>query len=770
MHRPQVQASPLTIAIDPHIATAPDRPNETAHLSTLDAPEVDAQLNLRLLSLLRSALVVALASNFLAGSGDIVTESEPHIWVGILRICLVAALGGLWTTTYRDWAAHWATPLALISLGLACVQVVGPNVMHGDPETPIVLTIAITAAVSTAAPWGVLGQLGAIAVATSTTLGILTLSAGTGTHLDLYPTRAAGAAFFMSLCAAAICRRNHVRTIEAEIALRRSARTVQLRETQIRDQNADLERRVQERTAELEAINRRLEQEIAEHQQATEALQLSRNQLRDILDNTTAVIYLKDREGRYLLINTQYENLFHVDRAELVGRTDLDIFPASVAEALRQNDRLVLEADRPLIFEETVPNDGAMQTYVSVKFPLRDESGAYGVCGISTDITPRKRMEAQLQSSQAQLSALIENTSDAIWSIDRDKRLVVINSIARKWFEIAYARAPDPQAAFDQRAPEPELELWQSLYSRALAGESLTVEREYPMQGEARTFLLAITPIVNDGRIDGATVFAKDITDLKRAEERVRQHRFQLAHALRLHTVGELAAGLAHEINQPLGAITNYAQGCRRRLEAGDSSQQELAPVLAEIAAQALRAGEIIRRLRHMVEKGTPTCEPTELNHVVAEAVHVVETQAAEQGVALDVELAIQLPKVEVDPIQIEQVIVNLLLNGLEAMRGIQDEHHRLQVRTAMGSSGTVEVFVQDTGAGVPEELGESIFEPFFTTKPTGLGLGLSISRSIIEAHGGRLSASRNPDRGTTLRIALPAKPLFREVAADLAS
>lgn len=729
-------------------------------LTTMDSapaePGVIEQLNHSLLSLLRTALVVGVASNFLAGLGDILTESEPHIWVGLLRGALVAGLSLIWLATYIDGAARWAVSLSLLSLGFGCIQIVAPNVMHGDPTTPVVVTIALTAAVSTAAPWGLLGQTAAIAVATATTLGIIALSAGAGTAVEIYPTRAASAAFFMSLCAAAICRRNKIRTIEAEIALRESTRTVQFREAQIREQNLGLERRVQERTSELEAINQRLKQEITERQQAADALQLSRNQLQDILDHTTAVIYLKDREGRYLLINTQYESLFHVDRAGLVGKTDFDIFPVPIAEAVRHNDQRVLEADRPLVFEETVPNDGSMQTYVSVKFPLRNESGTYGVCGISTDITPRKQMEAELQSSQAQLSALIENTSDAIWSIDREKRLVVVNSVARHWFETAYQEPLRLDASLPERAPAVELDLWSSLYSRALAGERLVIERDYAMNGEPRSFLVAITPIVNQGEVDGATVFAKDITDLKLAEERVREHRFQLAHALRLHTVGEMAAGLAHEINQPLGAITNYAQGCRRRLEAGDAAPAVLVPALTEIAAQALRAGEIVRRLRHMVEKGKPTCESVDLNHVVSEAVHVVEAQASEQGVALEVELETDLPNVEVDPIQIEQVIVNLLLNGLEAMRGIQDDRHRLRVRTGRNGDDRVEVSVHDTGAGIPEKQGESIFEPFFTTKPTGLGLGLSISRSIIEAHGGRLSATRDPDRGTTLRVSLP--------------
>ncbi len=520
---------------------------------------------------------------------------------------------------------------------------------------------------------------------------------------------------------------------------------------------ADLERRVIERTAQWEAANSKLADEIKERRQVAEALRRSRQQLQDILDNTTAMIYLKDVDGRYVLINRQYEDVFHVDREQVVGRTDFDMFPSAAAELFRKNDLEVLTAGHQLTFEETVPHDDGDHTYVSLKFPMRDTYGAaYGICGISTDITPRKQMEAALQLSQSQLSALVHNTTDAIWSIDRDCRLAVVNPVAIRWFEEAYQRPLRIGESLETRAPALESAAWFPLYTRVLNGEHLVFEREYPMRGEMRSYLISMTPILSDEQVTGATVFAKDITDRKQAEEREREHRAELSHVLRLHTIGELAAGLAHEINQPLAAIANYARGCRNRIVGGDAPSTELLPVLEEIATQALRAGEIIRRLRSMVEKREATRENADINTVVREAVRVVDNQMRQHAVTLSLDLAPNLPAVSVDPIQIGQVVLNLVLNSLEAIKTSNGSPQRISVRTAPSGDAAIDILVEDTGDGLGANISERMFEPFFTTKTSGLGMGLTISRSIVEGHGGCIAALNNPQGGAQFRVTLP--------------
>jgi two-component system sensor histidine kinase TtrS len=242
----------------------------------------------------------------------------------------------------------------------------------------------------------------------------------------------------------------------------------------------------------------------------------------------------------------------------------------------------------------------------------------------------------------------------------------------------------------------------------------------------------------------------------ERAEEQARRHQADLAHVLRVQTMGEMAAGLAHEINQPLGTIANYAQGCRRRIASGSLTESELMAMLNSIAAEALRAGERIRHLRALVRKQESQREPTDVNRIVHAAVELTEPDARAYGVTVRLELADNLPPVLVDRIQIEQVVLNLLRNAVEAMHDCRGDG-LLVVETRADGTG-VEVAVRDTGVGLPAEGGALVFEPFVTDKATGLGMGLAISRSIVELHGGRIWAEPNGDRGTTFRFTLPGE------------
>jgi signal transduction histidine kinase len=227
---------------------------------------------------------------------------------------------------------------------------------------------------------------------------------------------------------------------------------------------------------------------------------------------------------------------------------------------------------------------------------------------------------------------------------------------------------------------------------------------------------------------------------------------------LRVSTMGEMAAALAHEINQPLGAIVNYANGIGVRLRDGGLAMDDLREAVTHIAAEGLRAGEIIRRARDFVRQSDANREPSDVNRLVREATHLIEPDARRFVIPIHLALEPELPLVDIDRIQVEQVILNLLRNGLEAMPDADAGGHELIVRTSGQTADTIEVSVRDTGVGVTPATCERIFDAFFTTKPGGLGLGLSISRSIIEAHGGRLWATGNPDRGMTFGFTLPVR------------
>jgi signal transduction histidine kinase len=251
-------------------------------------------------------------------------------------------------------------------------------------------------------------------------------------------------------------------------------------------------------------------------------------------------------------------------------------------------------------------------------------------------------------------------------------------------------------------------------------------------------------------------------------EVRARKHQIELARAARMSTLGGMAAGLAHEINQPLAAIVSYARGCARRLRAGDPRPEALLEVVESIAAQALRAAAVLRRIRDFVRHREVARERVDLGDLVREAVRFAEVEARQLGIGLRVELHASPLAVEVDPVQIEQVILNLVRNGFEATAsrpGEASDPREVLIRTVRTPRGA-EVAVSDTGPGMSPEVAARLFEPFFTTKRDGLGLGLSISRSIVEAHEGRLWASANAPHGAIFHVELPLLRGAGEVAA----
>ena len=242
------------------------------------------------------------------------------------------------------------------------------------------------------------------------------------------------------------------------------------------------------------------------------------------------------------------------------------------------------------------------------------------------------------------------------------------------------------------------------------------------------------------------------------AEREELQRRQELAHMTRVATMGELTASLAHEINQPLTAILTNAQAAQSLLEAGDTNLEEIQEILADIAADDERAGEVIRRMRTLLRKGVSELAILDVNDLVTEVVGLVRGEMILHNVALTLDLSPDLPRVHGDRVQLQQVILNLVVNAIDAMKDVSGGMRRMTVRTGMGKHRVVQVSIVDSGGGIPEEARERIFEPFVTTKLHGLGLGLSICRSIIQSHGGRIECTNNADRGATFSFTLPAE------------
>jgi two-component system, LuxR family, sensor kinase FixL len=247
-----------------------------------------------------------------------------------------------------------------------------------------------------------------------------------------------------------------------------------------------------------------------------------------------------------------------------------------------------------------------------------------------------------------------------------------------------------------------------------------------------------------------------DITERKQAEADSLRQRGELAHVARVSTMGELAASVAHELNQPLGAILANAEAGELFLKQDPPAIGELRAILADIRKDDERAGEVIRRMRALLRKHELEREPLEFNSVVADVLQVVSGDAALRNMVISADLAPVLPKILGDRIHLQQVVLNLILNGMDAMAGQPRERRRISVRTRSGADGGVELTVTDLGHGIEPDKFSRLFDPFFTTKPNGMGMGLSISRTILEAHRGKISAENNTPGGAVFRVTLP--------------
>jgi C4-dicarboxylate-specific signal transduction histidine kinase len=249
-----------------------------------------------------------------------------------------------------------------------------------------------------------------------------------------------------------------------------------------------------------------------------------------------------------------------------------------------------------------------------------------------------------------------------------------------------------------------------------------------------------------------------DVTARKRAEEereRLRQAQADLAHVNRVTTMGELTASLAHEVNQPIAAAVTNANTCVRWLTRDRPDLEEAREAATRIVKDGTRAAEIIKRIRLLFQKGTPERELVDVNEVIREMIVLLDGEAARYAVSVRAELAADLPQVMGDRVQLQQVFMNLMLNSIEAMKDV-DTTRELAVKSQPAENERILLSVSDTGVGLPPQYADQIFNAFFTTKGQGTGMGLSISRTIVESHGGDLWATENPGRGATFHLTLP--------------
>lgn len=410
--------------------------------------------------------------------------------------------------------------------------------------------------------------------------------------------------------------------------------------------------------------------------------------------------------------------------------------------------------------------DGSLKYVRAVARATRDSRGQVEFVGSVTDVTATKEAERRLRESEQRFRDYAETASDWFWETGPDHRVTAISEhsdtitvpaglIGLTRWDIAPDADLEPEkwrqhrAALDAHMPFRDL-----------------VYRSRDRNGHPIYVRTSGKPFFDtDGNFLGYRGVCTDVTAAIRAdqaEDALRKAQAELAHVTRVTTLGELTASIAHEINQPLAAVIANADACLAWLQRSPPDLKAARRSVEWIIDDGKRASDVIRHVRALAKRTDIEMVPLDTDAVVREAVALVQREMANHAVSVRMELSSALPRIFGDRIQLQQVLINLIMNGIEAMEGVHDRPRELVIRAVDGDGGVL-VSVADSGVGICKEAVDRLFLPFFTTKASGMGMGLSICRSIIEAHGGRLSAAANQERGATFQIFLP---LHREEAS----
>ena len=507
---------------------------------------------------------------------------------------------------------------------------------------------------------------------------------------------------------------------------------------------------------------------------AEETVRENEARLSNILDNSATVVSLKDLAGKYLLINRRYEELFHISKDAIIGKTDFDIFPEDVAKVFQAQDRRALKEGEAITIEEEMPHDDGLHTYISVKFPLlRSDSEPYGVCGVATDITERKQAEEARRESEELYRKAIEVTGSVPY---------YQNYVTGKYEFVGEGISE----LLGCHPEEFDYQLWMSIVEEVvlkgdLAGmppeeavekaksrEGMSWCADYRIrtrQGEERWIANVAVQVLDDaGSLVGSLGILRDITEQKEAEEERERLEAQLRQSQKMEAVGQLAGGIAHDFNNILQGIIGYTEMARSGLSPDVQAYQDMEQVLKG----AGRAATLTRQLLAFSRRQMIKPVNLDLSEVVTGLSKMLHRVIGEH-IELELDLGADTRTVRADPGTLEQVLMNLCVNARDAMPSggqlvIQTEHVVLddafcETHLWAEPGHYALLSVTDTGVGMPPDVVAHVFEPFFTTKETGkgTGLGLSMVYGIVKQHGGLTHCYSEPSRGTCFKIYLPS-------------
>ncbi|MCE9650083.1 MAG: PAS domain S-box protein [Parvibaculum sp.] len=482
-----------------------------------------------------------------------------------------------------------------------------------------------------------------------------------------------------------------------------------------------------------------------------------------LLETAVDGIIIIDARGNIQVCNPACEKLFGYSASEIMGENVKMLMPSPyheehdgyLAHYRTTGEKRIIGIGREV--QGRHKSGSVFPMYLSVG------EGSFGgeamFVGIIHNITDRLMKEQTLREREARLSSILQTVPDAIVVIDDRGMIESFSPAAERLFGYSFEDVFGRNVNILMPAPyksehDGYLERYLKTGERHIIGIGRVVVGRR-RDGTTFPMELAVGEIVV-GQRRLFTGFIRDITERQNTESRLQEMQAELLHVTRLSAMGQMASALAHELNQPLAANMNYVKAARRTIEGVDAPEVVRATeFLDKASAQTARAGQIIRRLRNFIEKGESNRTQENLNKVVEEAVALGLVGAAEANVKVRLELHAALPLISVDKIQIQQVVLNLVRNSFEAMQSVV--RRELIVTTAMDGPDAVLVTVCDTGPGLSPEIAEKLFQPFMTTKETGMGIGLSICRSIIESHDGELWATPNAGDGVTFNFRLPA-------------
>jgi PAS domain S-box-containing protein len=498
--------------------------------------------------------------------------------------------------------------------------------------------------------------------------------------------------------------------------------------------------------------------DITERKRAEEKFRLA-------VEASPSAIVMVNEQGGIVLVNVQAEKLFGYARNELIGQSVETLLPERFRG--RHTDYRTgffaapqarsMGADRELWARR---KDGSEVTVEIGLSPIETDDGILVLTSI-LDITARREAEKTVERERKFLRQVIDTDPNFIFAKDRDGRF----TLANKAVADAYGTTVDnligrTDADFNPNQYEvdsfrrADQEVIDTLEERFIAEEHIT-----DAEGRVRWLQTVKRPIIeSDGSAKQVLGASTDITRRKETEIELREQRAELAHVARISTMGELAASLAHELNQPLTAILSNAQAALRFLSGKPADIEEVREILQDIVKDNSRAGEVIRRMRALVKKEELEFASLDFASLIRDVVALVHSDAILLNVKLALELDENLPPVRGDKIQLQQVVLNLLLNAFDAMKDCPAGERDVKLQVEKRGAGLIQIAVSDCGTGLSGDKLDKIFQPFYTTKGEGLGMGLSICRSIVEAHGGHLWAENNADRGATFYFTVPVE------------